>query len=70
MSVNITMTTQEYFLSVEHRHVDTTITNVILQKGTRCSFRQWDTNDYDLDVTRFQIPHTVDGYDMTPNTIT
>ncbi len=68
---NITLTPQEYFLSAQHRHVDTTIANVILQKDTRGSFRQWDS-DYQcsgLSVTRLQMFHAVGGYGMTPNTI-
>ena len=44
MSVNIMLPPQEYFLSAEHRHVDTDIANVILQKDTRGCFRQWDKN--------------------------
>ena len=43
--------------------------DAILRKGTRGSFRQWDKNDYDLAVTRFQMPHTDGGFDLTPNTI-
>ena len=41
MSVNITLPTQEQFLSVQHRHVDTAIANAILKKGTRNSFHLW-----------------------------
>ena len=48
VSANITLPPQEHFLSVQHVHVDTTITDTILRKGTRDSFRQWDKNDYDL----------------------
>ena len=68
---NITLTPQEYFLSAQHRHVDTIIANVILQKGTRGSFRQWDSNYQcsGLSVTRLQMFHAVGGYGMTPNTI-
>ena len=69
MSANITLPPQEHFLSAQHRHVDTAIANAILQKGTRDSFRQWDKSDYDLAVTRLQMPHAVGGYGMTPNTI-
>ena len=69
MSANITLPPQEHFLSAQHRHVDTVIANAILQKGTRGSFRQWDTSDYDLDVTMLQKSHVLGGYDMTPNTI-
>ena len=35
MCVNITLSTQDQFLQVKHRHVDTTISNAILKKGTR-----------------------------------
>ena len=70
MSANITLPPQEYFLSVQHIHVDTTITDTILRKGTRGSFRQWDKNDYDLAVTRLQMPHTDGGFGLSTNTIT
>ena len=69
MSANITLPPQEHFLSVHHIHVDTVITDTILSKGTRGSFRQWDKNDYDLVVTRFQMSHTDGGFDLTLNTI-
>ena len=69
MSANITLPPQEYFLSAHHLHVDTAIANTILKRGTRGSFRQWDKNDYDLAVTRLQMPHTNVGFDLTPNTI-
>jgi hypothetical protein len=38
-SANITLPTQEHFLSVQQRHLDTAITNAILKKGTRNSFQ-------------------------------
>ena len=69
MSANIRLPLQEYFLSAHHVHVDTTITDTILRKGTRGSFRQWDKNDYDSAVTSLQIPHADGGFGMTPNTI-
>ena len=53
---------QEHFLWAQYVHVDTVIVDVILRKGTRDSFRQWDKNDYDLAVTRLQIPHTDGGF--------
>jgi hypothetical protein len=37
-SANITLPSQEHFLSAQHRHLDTTIANAILKKGTRNSF--------------------------------
>jgi hypothetical protein len=40
MSANITLSPQEHFLSAQHVHVDTVITDAILNKGTRVSFRQ------------------------------
>ena len=45
--------------------------NVILKKGTRGSFQQWDKNDYDLSVTRLQMTHPDGGFGLTltPNTI-
>jgi hypothetical protein len=69
MSVNITLPPQEYFLSTQHVHVDTVIVDAILRKDTRDSFRQWDKNDYDLTVTRLQMPHTDGGFGLTPNVI-
>jgi hypothetical protein len=69
MSANITLPSQEHFLSAQHVHVDTTIADAILKKGTRDSFRQWDKNDYDLTVTRLQMPHTDGGFGLTPNVI-
>ena len=33
------------------------------------SFRQWDKNDYDLSVTRLQMPHTDGDFGLTPNVI-
>ena len=69
MSANITLPPQEYFLSAQHIHVDTVIADTILRKGTRGSFRQWDKNDYDLAVTRLQMPHADGGFGLTPNTI-
>ncbi len=50
-------------------HVDTVIADAIFRKGTRDSFRQWDKNDYDLSVTRLQMPHADGGFGLTPNTI-
>ena len=43
----------------------------ILKKGNRSSFQpcQWDKNDYELTVTRLQMPHTDGGFSLTPNTI-
>jgi hypothetical protein len=69
MSANITLPPQEHFLSVQHVHVDTAIADAILTKGTRGSFRQWDKKDYDLAVTRLQMPHGEGGFGLTPNTI-
>ena len=43
MSSNITLPPQEYCLSTHHVHVDTVITDAILRKGTRGSFRKWDS---------------------------
>jgi hypothetical protein len=37
--------------------------------GGQGSFRQEDKNDYDLAVTRLQIPHADGGFGMTPNTM-
>ena len=64
MSANITLPPQEHFLSAQHIHVDTAIADAILRKGTRGSFRQWDKNDYDLAVTRLQLPHADGGFGL------
>ena len=69
MSANITLPPQEHFLSAQHVHVNTAIADAILRKGTRGSFRQWDKNDYDLAVTRLQMPHADGGFGLTPNAI-
>ena len=69
MSANITLPLQEHFLSAQHVHVDTAIADAILRKGTRGSFRQWDKNDYDLAVTRLQMPNADGDFGLTPNTI-
>ena len=69
MSSNITLPPQEHFLSAQLVHVDTAIADTILRKGTRDSFRQWDKNDYDLTVTRLQMPHTGGDFGLTPNVI-
>ena len=69
MSANITLPPQDHFLSAQHVHVDTSIADGILRKGTWDSFRQWDKNDYDLVVTRLQMPHGDGGFGLTPNVI-
>ncbi len=69
MSANITLLPQEQFLSAQHRHVDTDITNSILKKGTRGSFDLWGKDDYELVVTVLQKPHAIGGFGLTPNVI-
>jgi hypothetical protein len=69
MSANITLSSQEKFLSVQHVHVDMVIANAILKKGTRGSFKFWDKNDHDLPVTILQKPHDLGGFGLTPNVI-
>ncbi len=54
---------------MQHRHVDMTIANPILKKGTRGSFHLWVKDDYDLTVTVIQKPHTFGGFGLTPNVI-
>ncbi len=54
MSANIMLNPQRTSLIGKSPVCRYGIANVILQKGTRASFRQWDKNDYDLDVTTFQ----------------
>ncbi len=73
MSVNITLSSQEQFLSAlstHHVHVDMTIANTILKKGTRDSFQFWGKDDHDLSVTIIQKLHTLGGFSLTPNVIT
>ena len=69
MSVNITLPSQEQFLSVQHRYVDTVIVNAILKKGTRGSFNFWGKDDDDLAVTVIQKPHTFGGFRLTPDVV-
>jgi hypothetical protein len=52
-----------------YRHVDTTMANAILKKGTRGSFHQWTKDDYDLAVTVIQKPHAQGGFGITPNVL-
>jgi hypothetical protein len=70
MSVNITLSPQEQFLSAQHVHVDMAIANAILKKGTRDSFQLWGKDDHDLVVTIIQKTHTLGGFGLTPNVIT
>ncbi len=58
MSVNITLSSHEQFLSVQHVHVDMVIENAILKKGTRGSFQFWGKDDHDLTVTVIQKTHS------------
>ena len=65
ITANVTLPPQEHFLSAQHVHVHTVITDVILREGTWGSFRQWDKNDYDLAVTRLQMTHGDGGFGLT-----
>ncbi len=56
MSANITLSSQEQILSVQHVHVDMTLANAILKKDTRGSFQLWGKDDHDLTVTLIQKP--------------
>jgi hypothetical protein len=69
MSANITLPPQERYVQAQHRHVDTAIQNAILKKGTRNSFVQWPTQDYDMAVTMLQMPHAMGGFGLTPNVL-
>jgi hypothetical protein len=69
MSANITLSSQEKFLSAQHVHVDMAIANAILKKGTRGSLQFWGKDDHDLDVTILQKPHALGGFGLTPNVI-
>jgi hypothetical protein len=68
-SANITLPHQQHFLSAQQRHIDTAISNAIMKKGTRNSFLLWSQQDYDLAVTRLQMPHVRGGFGLTPNTL-
>lgn len=61
MSVNITLSPQELFLSAKHVHVDMAIANSILKKGTRDSFQLLGKDDHDLTVTSIQKSHSLSG---------
>jgi hypothetical protein len=54
---------------VQQRHLDTSIANAILKKGTRNSFHLWPKQDYDLSVTRLQMPHAMGGFGLTPSVL-
>jgi hypothetical protein len=69
-SANITIPPEEHFVSSQNRHVDTVIVNDILKKGTCNSFVHWDQQDYDMAVTRLQMPHVMGGFGLTPNVLT
>jgi hypothetical protein len=69
MSANITLPPQEHFVKAQHRHLDTAIQNAILKKGTRNSYGQWPKQDYDMAVTRLQMPHAMGGFGLTPNVL-
>ncbi len=64
---NITLPHKEQFLSIPHIHVDTTIANTILKKGTRGSFHHWIKDDIDLATSVLQKPHVQGGFSRTPN---
>ena len=66
----MTLPSPEHFLSLQHQHVDRTLTNVILRKGTRGLCQHWSPHDIDLATTMIQIPQSMRGYGMTPNAIT
>ncbi len=68
-SANITLPPQEHFVSTQNRHVDTDIVNAILKKGTRNSFVHCHQQDYDMTVTRLQMPHAMGGFGLTPNVL-
>jgi hypothetical protein len=69
MSANITLSSQEQSLSTQYFHVDMTITNDILKKGTPGSFHLWVKDDHDLVVTVIHKSHTLGGFGLTPNVI-
>jgi hypothetical protein len=70
MSANITLSTPEKFLSVQHVHVDMVIVNAILKKGTRGSFQFWGKDDHDLTVTILLKSHILGDFGLIPNVIT
>jgi hypothetical protein len=59
-SANINIPSQDHFLSLQHQqHVDRTIANAILQKGSRGFFRQFSPHAIDLSTTMLQMPHAM-----------
>ena len=70
ISPNVTIPSPEHFLSLKHKHVDRTLVNVILRKGTRGLYQHWSPHDIDLDTVMIQMTHVMGGYRMTSNVIT
>ncbi len=69
MSANITLSTQEKFLSAQNVHVHMVIVNAILKKGTRGSFQFWGKDDHDLTVTILLKSHILRDFGLIPNVI-
>ena len=57
-STNINIPSQDHFLSL-YQHVDRTIANAILHKGSPGLYRQWNPHDIDLATTMLQMPHAM-----------
>ncbi len=68
-NANVTLSPLEQFLSAQHVHVDMSIANAILKKGTRGSFQLWGKDDRDLAVTVLQKPYALGGFGLAPNVI-
>jgi hypothetical protein len=47
-----------------------TVANAILKKGTRNSFHLWPKEDYDMVVTRLEMPYVMGDFGLTPNVLT
>ena len=58
ISANVTLPSPEHFLSLQHQHVDRTLANVILRKGTRGLCQHWSPHDIDLTTTMIQMTLT------------
>ena len=69
ISANVTIPSPEHFLSLQHKHVDRTLANAILRKGTRGLYQHWSPHDIDVATAMIQMPHGMGGYGMTPNAI-
>ena len=68
-SIKIMKDVEKLDLSAQQIHIDKAIAKAILQKGTRGSYHHWDQDDYDLTVTRLQMPDDLGVFGWTPNVL-